>query len=283
MVLKLTTKGSSAPFADYLKKFAKVRKSLLLEIDPVKECFVAKTYTEDHSVVFASTLTFEKAGFEVVEHNGDTNGNRIKLGIVVNLDKLIKIVNQFGSNFEMAFNYDVLSNEDKNDYICQEVSFKSNILRMKMNGSKIGEFQYLPDDTFENMVFKVTDEVKVPVSADVISTSIKTSAIAAIDPKKDSLIFYITEGALYVRDNTGKDDNGDDRPANFEYKLADLTEAPAYPVRLPISREKFVLVLDGNSEAFEFIIGKDIKGELSRILFSSTETDTKIVISTINE
>ena len=218
-----------------------------------------------------------------MEHNGDTNGNRIKLGIVVNLDKLIKIVNQFGSNFEMAFNYDVLSNDEKDDYICQEVSFKSNILRMKMNGSKIGEFQYLPDDTFENRVFKVTNEVKVPVSADTVSTAIKTSAIAAIDPKKDSLIFYIDNGALYVKDNVGKDENGDDRVSNFEYKLADLTDAPAYPVRLPISREKFVLVLDGNSEAFEVIIGKDVNGDLSRILFASTETDTKIVISTINE
>ena len=283
MVLKLKTKGSSAPFADYLKKFAKVRKSLLLEIDPNKECFVAKTYTEDHSVVFASTLSFENAGFEIVEHKGDTNGNRIKLGVVVNLDKLIKIVNQFGSNFEMTFNYDVLTNDEKEDYICQEVSFKSNILKMKMNGSKIGEFQYLPDDTFENVVFKVTDEVKVPVSADTVSTAIKTSAIAAIDPKKDSLIFYIEDGALFVKDNTGKDENGDDRASNFEYKLADLTEAPTYPVRLPISREKFVLVLDGNSEAFEVIIGKDVRGDLSRILFASTETDTKIVISTINE
>jgi hypothetical protein len=283
MVLKLKTKGSSAPFADYLKKFAKVRKSLLLEIDPNKECFVAKTYTEDHSVVFASTLSFENAGFEIVEHKGDTNGNRIKLGVVVNLDKLIKIVNQFGSNFEMTFNYDVLTNDEKEDYICQEVSFKSNILKMKMNGSKIGEFQYLPDDTFENVVFKVTDEVKVPVSADTVSTAIKTSAIAAIDPKKDSLIFYIEDGALFVKDNTGKDENGDDRASNFEYKLADLTDAPTYPVRLPISREKFVLVLDGNSEAFEVIIGKDVRGDLSRILFASTETDTKIVISTINE
>lgn len=283
MVLKLKTKGSSAPFADYLKKFAKVRKSLLLEIDPNKECFVAKTYTEDHSVVFASTLSFENAGFEIVEHKGDTNGNRIKLGVVVNLDKLIKIVNQFGSNFEMAFNYDVLTNDGKEEYICQEVSFKSNILKMKMNGSKIGEFQYLPDDTFENVVFKVTDEVKIPVSADIVSTAIKTSAIAAIDPKKDSLIFYIDEGALFVKDNTGKDENGDDRASNFEYKLADLTDVPTYPVRLPISREKFVLVLDGNSEAFEVIIGKDVRGDLSRILFASTETDTKIVISTINE
>ena len=283
MVLKLKTKGSSAPFADYLKKFAKVRKSLLLEIDPITECFVAKTYTEDHSVVFASTLSFENAGFEIVEHNGDTNGNRIKLGVVVNLDKLIKIVNQFGSNFEMAFNYDVLMNDDKNDYICQEVSFKSNILRMKMNGSKIGEFQYLPDDMFNEKVFKVVEEVSVPVSADTISTAIKTSAIAAIDPKKDSLIFHISEGALYVKDNVGKDEKGNDRVSNFEYKLADLTDAPTYPVRLPISREKFVMVLDGNSEAFEFIIGKDIRGEMSRILFASTETDTKIVISTINE
>lgn len=283
MVLKLKTKGSSAPFADYLKKFAKVRKSLLLEIDPITESFIAKTYTEDHSVVFASTLSFEGAGFEIVEHNGDTNGSRIKLGVVVNLDKLIKIVNQFGNNFEMTFDYDVLVNDNKNDYICQQVSFKSNTLKMKMNGSKIGEFQYLPDDVFHNNVCSVQNEVVIPLSADTISTSIKTSAIAAIDPKKDSLIFYINDGALYVKDNVGKDENGNDRVSNMEYKLADLTDAPTYPVRLPISREKFVMVLDGNNEAFEVVIGQDKRGELSKIIFNSTETNTKIVIATINE
>lgn len=283
MVLRLKTKGSSAPFADYLKKFAKVRKSLLLEIDPITENFIAKTYTEDHSVVFASTLSFEKAGFEITEHNGDTNGNRIKLGIVVNLDKLIKIVNQFGNHFEMSFDYDVLNNDDKDDYICQQVSFKSNTLKMKMNGSKIGEFQYLPDDVFNNTVCKIYNEIVVPLSADTISTSIKTSAIAAIDPKKDSLVFYISNDALYVKDNVGKDENGNDRMSNFEYKLADLTDVPTYPVRLPISREKFVMVLDGNSETFEVVIGKDSRDELSKIIFNSTETDTKIVIATINE
>lgn len=283
MILKLKMKETSAIFADYLKKFAKVRKSLLLEIDPVSECFVAKTYTEDHSVVFASTLTFEKAGLEIIEHKGDTNGSRIKLGIVVNLDKLIKIINQFGNNFEISFNYDIFKNDGTEDYICQEVSFKSNTLKMKMNGSKIGEFQYLSDDLVNNSIFKLTDEIHIPISADVISTSIKTSSIASIDPKKDSLIFFIADKALYVKDNTGKDENGNDKTSNFEYKLADLTEVPNYAVRLPISREKYVLVLDGNSENYEIIVGKDKNGEMSRILFKSVETDTKIVISIINE
>jgi hypothetical protein len=43
------------------------------------------------------------------------------------------------------------------------------------------------------------------------------------------------------------------------------------------------MVLDGNSETFEVVIGKDSRDELSKIIFNSTETDTKIVIATINE
>ena len=62
-----------------------------------------------------------------------------------------------------------------------------------------------------------------------------------------------------------------------------MPDAFGYDVRLPISREKFVQVVSGTDEDFDFIIGKDIQGNLSRILFDSLNTNSKIVISTINE
>lgn len=283
MYLKLKSNGSAAPLADYLKKFEKIRKSLLLEIDPIAESFVAKIFSEDRSLVRASVLSFSDANFEIEKHDGTTNGQRIKFAIVVNLSKLIKIIERFGSNFTLTFNYDVL-NGDVVDYVCQNVVFQSSVLKMKMDGSRTSEFQYLSDDLFNNKIFKVTDSLSVPLTADCLQSITKISEIASIDPKKDILIFYVNDNQeLYVKDSTGYNDDGTDKPSNFEFKIADMPDVFGYPVRLPISREKFVQVVSGTDEDFDFIIGKDVQGNLTRILFNSLNTNSKIVISTINE
>ncbi len=283
MKLVLKSTGSSEPFSNYLKKFGKLRKSLLLEIDSNFEKFVSKSYSEDHSVVRSSTLSFSDANFEIIESDKIPDNERIKLGIVVTLDKFIKILDRFDSDFQIAFDFDRLESDNGMDYVCQSVEFRSLDLEMCLNGSKISEFQYLSDDIFNNRIFNVTESVTINVPFTTLQNIIKTSDIVAIDPKKDSLIFYTANNSLWVKDNMGKTDSGTDKKSNFTYCIAPNINVPDYPVRLPISREKFVQVLSGSDEDFNFIIGKDVNGELTRILFDSQQTDTKIVISTLNE
>ena len=282
MKLHLHAHGSTEQFSNYLKKFGKLRKSLLLEIDPAQQKFVCKSFTEDRAVVRYSDLSFADTNLEIVKSD-DIGDNRIKLGIVVTLDKIIKILDRFDSNFDLTFNFDTLNTDAGTDYVCESVDFKSSVLKMRIAGSKITEFYHLTDEVFNERVFKVNDSVSILANADAIHNIIKTSEIVAIDPKKDSLIFYTKDNSLLVKDDTGKDANGLEKEPNFEYLIAENVSVPAYPVRIPVARDKIVNVLSDNKEDYDIILGKDVSGNVSRILFQSKQSNTKIVISRIEE
>lgn len=283
MKLIINCNGSSEPLSTYLKKFGKLRKSLLLEIDPNQKTFISKSYAEDRSVVRYASLSFEDANFNIVNSDNIPENSRIKFGIITTLDKLIKILDRFNTNFNMTFDFDILDINGDTDYVCQSVEFKSKDLKMRLLGSKITEFHYLTDDVFNNNIFKVYESATIPVESAVLQNIIKTSDIVATDPKKDSLIFYTDERGFFVKDRVGKNDDGSDKESNFEYCITSECELPSYPIRLPISRERIVQVLSSADEDFNIILGKDVNGNLTRILFDSTSNNTKIVISVLNE
>lgn len=292
MQLKLNLNGSVDPFVNYLKNFAKIRPSLLIEIDTNLKAFVAKTFSEDRGSVRFSSITFDSCNMTIVEHDGEKElgTNRIKAGILIQLPKLIKIVERFGaavddkgnSNFDIVIAYDVLKNQDgTEDYVTTSISFVSDILRMKMDGFRISELQYLSDDKFNKAVFSVQDPVSLELSASTISSIIKTSDIIKVDPRKDALVFYVEGTAVYVKDFVK------DKAPNFVYKIGELETAPDYPIKASIFREKFIDMMDKTDDNYKIILGRrpTASGDfvVDRILFDSTTTSTKVVISIINE
>ena len=232
MLLKLNLNGEVGPFINYLKNFAKIRPSLLIEIDTTANAFIAKTFSEDRASVRYSLISFSDCNMMVVKNEGESElGNkRIKAGILIHLPKLIKILERFGSdvdhkgncNFDIDIEYDKLKNQDNTeDYVATSISFTSSILKMKMDGFRISELKYLPDDVFNNVVFNVEDPVKFSLEPTTISSVIKTSDIIKVDPRKDTLVFYVDGTNVFVKDFTGKDEKGNDKPANFIYKIGE--------------------------------------------------------------
>jgi hypothetical protein len=284
MKLILKSNNSTEALSSYLKKFTKLRKSLLLEIDPFEQKFVAKSFSEDHSVVRYSALTFSDANFEVVSCDDMSYKQRIKLGMTVNLDKFIKIIDRFDSNYNLSFSFQQVNLPDGTvDYHCDNVYFDSNVLKMKVNGSKITDFQHLTDEVFNTKVFNVNSPINIPVSSDTIQNILKTADIVSVDIKKDSLVFFTRNSSLYVKDYTGLDGNGVEKEPNFEYCILTDANAINYDFRLPISRERIVQVLTDSKEDYTIIVGKDVTDEVSRIMFSSNNSDTKIVVSRLND
>ena len=102
MHLKLTLNGSVDPFVNYLKNFAKIRPSLLIEIDTKLKAFVAKTFSEDRASIRFSAISFDDCHIAVTAHENEKElgDNRIKTGILIQLPKLIKIVERFGSDVD---------------------------------------------------------------------------------------------------------------------------------------------------------------------------------------
>ena len=290
MQLKLNLNGSADPFISYLKNYLRIRESLLLEIDTNMRAFVAKTFTEDKSSVRFSSILFDDANVVVVSDDSEDvrNGSRVKVGILIQLKKFIQIVERLGSyvdengnsNFTIAIDYDQLQNpkDGSIDFVATSIGFVSDVLKMRMDGFRISEFAYLTDDTFKNIVFNVTDEVSVDVSASQINSIIKTSEIVKIDVRKDALVFYIDGKTMYVKDRG----LGSDKKPNFVYKIGDVSTEPLYPIEVPVTRDRFIKMLDKTDDNFKIIIGKYTiadSGTVDRILFDSTTSTTKIVIA----
>ena len=292
MTLKLNLNGSADPFINYLKSYLRIRESLLLEIDTNLRAFVAKTFTEDKSSIRFSSISFNDANVSIVSDTGEDerNGSRIKVGILIQLKKFIQIVERLGSdvnekgesNFNIEIDYEPFQNtNDKSvDFVTTSISFNSEILKMRMDGFRISELTYLSDDTFKNYVFNATDAVSIEISSSTINSIIKTSDIVKIDVRKDALVFYNEDKILYVKDRGV----GSDNKYNFVYKIGELDTEPLYPINVPVTRDRFMKMLDKSDENFKIIIGKNtIDGSVDRVLFDAVNSTTKIVIGSMNE
>ena len=292
MKLKLNLNGSADPFINYLKSYLRIRESLLLEIDTNLRAFVAKTFTEDKSSIRFSSISFNDANVSIVSDNGEDerNGSRIKVGILIQLKKFIQIVERLGSdvnekgesNFNIEIDYEPFQNtNDKSvDFVTTSISFNSEILKMRMDGFRISELTYLSDDTFKSVVFNATDVVSIEISSSTINSIIKTSDIVKIDVRKDALVFYNEDKILYVKDRGV----GSDKKSNFVYKIGELDTEPLYPINIPLTRDRFLKMLDKSDENFKIIIGKNtIDGSVDRVLFDAVNSTTKIVIGSMNE
>lgn len=297
MLLKLQLDGKSDNFINYLKNFAKIQDNLLLEIDCKTRNFVAKIYTEDKASVRFSSISFDDCFVKIIDFpDEDTvlaENKRINLAIVKHLPKFIKMIEQFGLDVDKAGNssFEIIIDFDKQIssgyFIANTVSFASKILQMKMDGFRMSELTYLSDEIFNSVVFNVEDAYSFNISPQTINTIIKTSDIVKEDPKKDALVIYVDNKDVYIKDLVNEDKL---HQPNFIYKIGELESVPSYNIRIPMLREKFILMMDKVSENFNVIIGhRNLnKGEgnnyiVDRILFDSTQSFTKIVISIINE
>lgn len=294
MQLKLKLNGSAEPFENYLRSYSSIRESLLLEIDTNKRAFVAKTFTEDKSSIRFASITFEDANISIVSDDGeqDRGEKRIKVGILIQLKKLIQIVERFGSdvddngnsNFEINITYEPYMDQNKNvDYVSTKIQFCNDNLRMKMDGFRITELVYLSDEVFANNIFTLSDPVSVEISPAKISEIMKISEIIKLDPRKDALVFFVEGKTLSVR-NRG--DGSNDKESEFEFKIGELETEPDYEISLPINREKFTKMLGKSNETFKLMLGKfTVNGSnaVDRVLFDSVNSTTKIVIGGLKE
>ena len=287
--LKLNLNGNSEPLVNYLKSFAKIQNSLLLEIDTEMKVFVAKVFTKNRSAIRFSSISFEDCSISIVSDNSkDRGNNRIKAGILIQLSKFIKIIERFGSdvekgtnnsNFIIRIDYDTLTNANGTDYIATVIAFENSYLKMKMDGFKLSELLYLPDDKFKNDIFNVDDPVMLNLSADTISSVIKALDIVKVDPSADVVRFYVEDKDVFVCDAPI---GTDAKEPNFVYKLGTLEADPGYPISAVILRDKFIQMVDKGDKDCRLILGhrKNSMGEymVDRILFDSKDGMTKVVI-----
>lgn len=292
MELKLQFNGSADGLINYLENFAKIRPTLLLEVDTQERAFVAKGLVEDRSSVRYSSLKFEDTNLNFVSDNGDAQ-ERIQVGILNQLPKFIKILKCFNDilkvtpkegeaqpTVDLLIRYDNTFDDAQHDVLgALSITLKSKTLSMKFDCFRISEFKHLTDEQFLKNVFNVSNETRIVLTQETISSIISTTDIVSVSPREDIVIFNINGDEVYVSDKLN------DSEANFRMSITHLPEASSNAVQVAIKRDTFMKMLGKPDSDYEAIIGysETRGGELAinRVLFASTTNTTKIVISSV--
>jgi len=185
------------PFSAWLKRFALIDNSLLLEIDESSLAFVAKTYNEERSVVKFSEIQFDEAGL-LIKSTPESNGKRVKAGLY-NIPRLIKVMDQFGSeSFDIIFNYDEILG-DKPEFAATTIILKNKNLKITIDCTSLNIFKYIDDSLFETVIAKVD---KVVDTFDLSREDIeKINSLSGLDSDYKYLAFSRNNG-IYVSGKT---------------------------------------------------------------------------------
>lgn len=295
MTLDLKLSGSVEPFVNYLKGFARIRTSLLLEIDVKQRMFVAKTFSENRSSIKFSAISFDACNINVVSNDDEELGDkRIKLAILTQLPRFISMVSRFGEDsndkdkcdFNIVVEYVCMPTAGiEEDFVAQSVLFKSEKFDMEFSGFRVSEFRYMSDEKFYKFIFNVEDPIKFEMSASDVASIIKTSEITKTDDKKDTLVFYVKDKDVKVKN--GLAGGGKPSIGAFNQKIAQLEEAPNYDIEVVTYRKMFLDMMSKCDDDYNVVIGRRQKKSgdgyvVDRIMFDSKTNDMKVVISIVN-
>ena len=236
-------------FRSWLKRFACIDNSLLLEIDEKSSSFIAKSYNEEHSVIKFSKINFDDAGL-VTKTGKDTK--RIKAGIF-NIPRLIKIMDQFNDvEFNLSVNYDeIIGNDSKVNYAAKDIQLKNKTLKMCVDCTTLDIFKYITDERFQTFI-----QTNAVGEFELSETDIeKLSSLCILDNEHKFIEFKSKDNKVYASGKT------------FELLLGEMSGAEA---ALNVFKNQFSNV---DIENYDVKMGED------RLIFTSKDSETVSVIS----
>ena len=254
MEIVFQSTSDTVNFENWLKAFSGISDSLLLEVDPNQQMFVAKSYTQEKTIVKYGKISFADACLEVVSVTGkdrhkvsldewnETNSARIKVGIYHILDKFIKVVDTFGSteNHKIVIKFD---EQPEHGFVAQKIEFKSLTLNMAAPAAEMEEFSYISDDQFINGIARIDNPVYFSHSSDAAKLLTDFSNIFSADAKKDIIDFNIQkdggEWVLHAIDYSGK--SYDYKMGYLDQNKTDETASISDNVHVPVIRQNYIL------------------------------------------
>ena len=239
-------------FSAWLKKFASIEKSLLIDVDEANQCFSAKSYNEEKSIVKSAKISFADSGFTLKTPTGEASP--IQLGLY-DVSRVMKSLDHFSSGeFAFEIKYDeVLEGQDKK-LAASSILMKSTALKMKIACSSLKVFNYISDDLFNN---RIADTLQITLF-DLPSVTIEEiNSLCDLDKEYKFLEFIVKDKKIFVKGQV------------FELDVADNGDQKA---GISIYKSQFAK-LDGESYQVKF--GED------KLVFTSKDTDTTTVLSMV--
>jgi hypothetical protein len=236
-------------FTDWLKRFALIDNSLLLEIDQEKSMFIAKTYNEERSVVKMSSLDFEKA--ELISKDTEAS-YRIKVGIF-NIPRLIKIMDQFNSaEFTIKIEYQELVGDNDTQYAAEKLLLKNKYLKMNVDCTSLNIFKYISDDLFTGTIAAIDSLGEFNLSKESLE---QINTLNALDNEHRFMEFKFKNDEIFVSGKT------------YELRIGEIK---GDEIALSIFKEQYASL---DNENYIVNLSED------RLIFKSNNSDTTTVIS----
>ena len=279
-------------FSNWLKSFNEIQSSLLIECDLKEHSFISKGFTVDHTVVKYGKISFDDAGFELLNIT-DNNKNtysldewnkkynvRIKIGIFMILPKFIKVIDTFSpTDFKLNIEFDVYKNGNEDEFHAKSINFKSKSLKMKVKDCNISEFEQVSDNLFFNKINVIKDAMSYEISMDAIKNLMSISSVFLTDIKRDIIKFYTkldedtNQWAIYAYDLTNE---------SYDYLLGYLKSGVGSENDLPVYRNNFLtsVNLKGNDENIILSLSPTDKIKLR---IESVDQNSFTVLSTVTQ
>lgn len=272
-------------FVTWLKQFKDVDTSncLLMEIDTANKMFVSKVFTTDKFLVKFSQITFEDAGYDLVEIVGNDKkkvaklDSRVHCGVFMILSKFVDVAGAFtGTDHEMVVTFDENTENDTPEFDAQNILFASKSLKIRVKMGNVSEFKIISDDVFFNKIYVMETPLSVNVTKEVLKNLVSVSGLLSTDSQEEMVFYTKNEGnslKMYVRDNHSSSDGG------YDYFIGECdgdveTEKTIY-------RNKFIMVTKSLSDDIVLKIGGSSAQADQKIFIETNNSNTKNVISTL--
>jgi len=245
------TGKNAKTFSAWLKKFSSIEKSLLIDIDEANQCFNAKSYNEEKSVVKFSKISFVDAGFT---HKSSGNPQLIQMGIY-DVVRVMKSLDHFSAGeFTMDIQYNEVLVESTTKLAAASLLLKSASLKMKIGCSSLKVFNYISDDLFLNHIANTN----VITLFDLPNVTIeRISSLSDLDKEYKFLEFLVKDKKVFVKGKV------------FELDIANNGDEKAL---ITIYKEQFSKL---DNETYSVKFGDD------KLVFESKDSDTFTVLSMV--
>jgi len=241
-------------FSSWLKKFASLEKSLLIEVDEKNKCFIAKSYNEVKSVVKYSKISFIDAGFILKKESKDPEF--IKVGLY-DISRLMKSLDHFSTGeFSFSVQYEEVIDGKEKDLAASALLIKGSQLKIKIDCSSLKVFKYLSDDIFLNRIAKTDVITNFDLS---INTTNEINSLCDLDKEYDYLEFIVRDKKVFIK---GKAFQLDVAPTTAEKALISIYKTQFNKIDL---------------ENYVIDFGED------KLVFRSKDSDTITVTSMVEK
>lgn len=292
MNLSFKNKGVTTGFSNWLKSFKEIQSSLLIECDLKEGCFISKGFTTDHTVVKYSKISFDDAGFEVINIRDNEDvaysveewlekyDTRIKIGIFMILPKFISVIDIFkDTEFKLSVDFDVYKAGTVDEFHATSIRFKSRSNNMKVKDCNISEFEQVSDELFFTRINVIDNPMSFEISTDVLKNLTSISSIFVTDAKKDVIKFYtkVDEDskklALYAFDETNE---------SYDYLLGFIKEGESNENSVNVYRNNFFSSINLKGDAESIVITIDAKST-QKMRVESVDKTSYTVLSTVTQ